>query len=50
MYLARFAALIRQTLENSPRLYIPLSEEIEYLSNYIELERLQMAAGFEFEI
>jgi hypothetical protein len=50
IYLTRFAGLIRQTLENSPKLYISLAEETEYLKNYIELERLQMAGGFEFEI
>ncbi len=49
-FLARFAALIRQTLENSPKLSISLSEEIEYLENYIELERVQMNGSFEFEI
>jgi ligand-binding sensor domain-containing protein len=50
IYLTRFAGLIRQTLENSPKLLISLKEEIAYLTNYIELERLQMAGGFEFEI
>ncbi len=50
IYLTRFAGLIRQTLENSPKLLISLTEEIAYLTNYIELERLQMAGGFEFEI
>ncbi len=49
-YLTQFAGLVRKTLENSSKIYVPLSEEITYLSNYIELEKLQLANSFEYEI
>lgn len=49
-YLSRFAGLVRQTLDNSSKIYIPVSEEIAYLKNYLELERLQLSGAFEFTI
>ncbi len=49
-YLVRFAALVRQTLDHSSTIYIPLAEEIAYLENYLELERLQLAESFEYMI
>jgi len=41
-YLVRFATLIRKYLENSKDLYIQVSEELESLEMYIELENLRM--------
>jgi len=49
-YLSEFAGLVRKTLENAPRLYITLREEISYLNNYIELERMQSNTPFLFTI
>jgi ligand-binding sensor domain-containing protein len=49
-YLSKFAGLVRQTLEYAPKMHIPLTEEISYLSNYLELERLQMSAAFDYHI
>lgn len=49
-YLTEFGNLVRQTLENAPKLYIPLSEEIAYLRHYIELERLQINRPFDYVI
>lgn len=49
-YLLRFAALVRQTLEHSAVIYIPLAEEIAYLKNYLELERLQLSESFSYSI
>ena len=49
-YLSKFAGLVRQTLDNSSKIYITLAEEIAYLTNYIELERLQLAEAFDYQI
>lgn len=49
-YLSEFGNLVRQTLENAPKLYIPLREEITYLRHYIELERLQINQAFDYDI
>jgi len=49
-YLSQFAALIRKTLDNSPKVYITLAEEISYLNTYISLERLQLKYPFEYTI
>lgn len=49
-YLTQFADLVRKTLENSSKINVPLSEEISYLSHYLELERLQLANRFEYFI
>ena len=49
-YLAKFARLMRLILENSGEEYIPLSNEIFILENYLELEKLSLNQKFEFEI
>jgi ligand-binding sensor domain-containing protein len=49
-HLSRFSKLIRQVLENSKHEYIPLSEEIQSLELYIELERLRFSSKFDFKI
>jgi len=49
-YLSRFAGLIRQTLEYASRASVPLSEEIDYLEHYLELEQMQMPGIFTFSI
>jgi ligand-binding sensor domain-containing protein len=50
VYLSKFAALVRQTLDNAPKIYIYLREELEYLINYIDLEKLQIGDAFEYAI
>lgn len=50
IYLSRFAALIRKTLDNAGSLYIPLREELAYLESYIELEKLQSNHPFVYTI
>ncbi len=47
-YLTTFATLIRQMLSNSEKENVSISEELESLKNYLELE--QMRFNFEFEI
>ncbi|MCX6315856.1 MAG: histidine kinase [Bacteroidetes bacterium] len=49
-YLARFARLIRQTLDNSEKTAIQLSEEIKYLDNYLGLEQMRFAGRFTYKI
>jgi tetratricopeptide (TPR) repeat protein len=49
-YLARFSFLMRSILNNSSKRSISLSEEIEILRNYIELEQMRLGNSFDFEI
>jgi two-component sensor histidine kinase len=49
-YLARFARLIRNVLENSSHEYISLQKEIETLSLYIQLEQLRAPGKFTYSI
>ena len=49
-YLARFSRLMRRVLEQSRKEYILLSEELEILQLYIELEQMRMDHGFDMEI
>lgn len=49
-YLARFSFLMRSILNNSSKMSITLSEEIEILKNYIELEKMRLKNSFEYEI
>ena len=41
-YLSDFANLIRKTLDNSSKKEVSLSDEIEYLKAYLELEKLRL--------
>jgi ligand-binding sensor domain-containing protein len=49
-YLARFAALIRTALDASVEGRVSLKEEIDFLNNYIELEKLRFKESFSFQI
>lgn len=49
-YLARFARLIRQTLDSSEKTAIQLSEEVKYLDNYLGLEQMRFAGKFTYRI
>jgi hypothetical protein len=49
-YLSNFARLIRQTLDNSLQQMIPLSDEIAYLTTYLNLERLRCNDRFVYRI
>lgn len=49
-YLSMFAKLVRKTLENASRESIPLCEELEYLSFYIDLEKMRFEGQFESEL
>lgn len=45
-----FAFLMRQTLQQSQKDWIPISKEMEFLKNYIQLESLQFGNDFTFSI
>ena len=49
-YLAKFAKLMRLTLEYSKESLIPIDKEIESLQNYLELEQLRFNNKFDFTI
>ena len=49
-YLSIFAALIRETLENSSSGRISLDREIGYITKYLELERMRFGNSFTFTI
>jgi tetratricopeptide (TPR) repeat protein len=49
-YLSNFASLTRSILEHSAEEYIPLTEEISMLHNYIKLEQMRLQNSFGYEI
>jgi sensor histidine kinase YesM len=49
-YLTRFAKLIRLILDNSNSREVALSDELEALKLYIEMESLRFTSKFEYEI
>jgi len=49
-YLSRFSRLIRMIFDHSQKKSIPLSDDIEALKMYIELEQLRLDGKFEYNI
>jgi hypothetical protein len=49
-FITDFSSLIRQTLEFSSRQEISVTEEVSYLTTYLELERTRMENKFAYEI
>ncbi|NIG53939.1 two-component regulator propeller domain-containing protein [Chitinophaga sp. Cy-1792] len=47
-FLADFATLMRQMLNNSRKSYISLEEEIAFLTRYLELEKIRFAHSFSY--
>ena len=47
-YLDRFADLMRSTIDNSDASVISLEEEIKYLDNYLQLEKLRFTEKFDY--
>ena len=45
-YLSLFSRLVRKTLENASKEFIPLGEELEYLNYYLELEKMRFEGQF----
>jgi sensor histidine kinase YesM len=49
-YLQKFSRLMRLVLQNSDKNLVPLSQEIEMLNLYLELEKLRFTEKFTYEI
>ncbi len=49
-YLAKFAKLMRQILDQSSKAFITLQEEIQTLENYLKLQQLRYSKSFDFQI
>lgn len=49
-YLLQFSFLTRRILENSSKRFIPLSEEVDILNSYLNLEQLRSNDRFTFEV
>lgn len=47
-YLNKFSKMMRQVLYNSDKTFVPLSDEISLIKNYIELERLRFDSQFDY--
>lgn len=49
-YLNIFAQMIRKTLHYSEKTFMPIKEEIEYLSLYLDMEKLRLKDQFDYKI
>ena len=49
-YIAGLAGLIRMTLNNSSRTFVVVKEEVDYLSSYLELEKMRFKDKIDYEI
>ncbi|MFW6019109.1 MAG: ligand-binding sensor domain-containing protein [Bacteroidales bacterium] len=47
-YLNKFSKVMRQVLYNSDKTFVPLTDEITMIKNYIELEQLRFNAAFDY--
>lgn len=49
-YLTCFARLIRQTLDNSGKKTISITQEVQYLREYLEMEKMRSGNAFTYKI
>jgi len=49
-FLGDFAALIRKTLELSKLNFVPLADEIDFITRYLDLEKLRFEEKFDYQI
>jgi len=49
-YLTKFSSLLRQILENSINVKVPIADELKFLKIYLELESLRFDGNFEYKI
>lgn len=49
-YLGRFAKLMRKVMDQSGKDFVPLSEELEQLDLYLELEKERFGGKFDYEL
>ena len=50
IYLAKFSKLMREILENSRRDFIPVEEELNMLTNFLDIHKLRLKNSFEYHI
>lgn len=48
-YVTEFSSMLRKTIDQSGKILIPLEEKINYLKNYLELEKIKRLGAFDFE-
>lgn len=49
-YISEFGNIIRQTMDNAATANISLTNEIKYLTSYLELEQMRFSSTFHYEI
>lgn len=49
-YLDRFSKMIRKTLLYSEKTFMPIQEEIDYLTLYLDMEKLRLKGSFRYEV
>lgn len=49
-YFGKYSKLVRQTLLAADKISVPLGEEIEFIRNYLDLEKFRYAARFDYTI
>lgn len=47
---SRYASLIRQTVITSDKIIIPLEDELEFVRNYIDIERFRSGNSFDYTV
>jgi len=47
-YFSRFARLIRSTLQDSEKISRPLKDELEFVKNYVEIQKTRFKGKFDF--
>jgi len=50
VYLTKFSSLLRQILENSINVKVPIADEIKFLKIYLDLESLRFSGSFSYDI
>lgn len=48
--LNRLSRLIRNSMENSEKMFLPLKQEITFMTNYIDLEKMRLREQLEYSI
>ncbi|MEP2024662.1 MAG: tetratricopeptide repeat protein [Reichenbachiella sp.] len=49
-YLSKFSKLMRETLENSRKEFIPLEDELAMLTNFMDVHKMRLNDTFEYEL
>ncbi|MCC7030542.1 MAG: histidine kinase, partial [Chitinophagaceae bacterium] len=49
-FAAKFSAILRKTVDHSSQLFISIADEISYLQNYLELEKIKREGKLKYDI